>query len=115
VTVRTRTAPFGAVVLLSLVVLFTPASGTPTVYPGVDKLIHLGLFAALALTGRWAGLRPAALAVGLTAYAAASEVLQAVLPIERDAAWTDALADVVGVAVGLLVARFVAARLADRV
>ena len=108
--VRTRTAPFGAVVLLSVVVLFMPASGTPAVYPELDKLIHLGLFAALALTGWWAGVRPAALAGGLVAYVGASEVLQAVLPIGRDATWGDALADVAGAAVGLLVARSVATR-----
>jgi VanZ family protein len=114
VTVRTRTAPFGAVVLLSVVVLFMPASGTPAVYPGLDKLVHLGLFAALALTGWWAGVRPAALAGGLVAYAGASEVLQAVLPIGRDATWGDALADVAGAAVGLLAARLIATRRAGR-
>ena len=106
----TRTAPFYAMLLVSAVVLFTPSSGVPTVHPGVDKLIHAGLFAALALAGRWAGIRPAALAVGLAAYAGVSEVLQAVLPIGRDGTWTDALADVAGVALGLLVARSVAAR-----
>ena len=109
-----RTASFGAVVLLSVVVLFLPASGTPAVYPELDKLIHLGLFAALALTGRWAGVRPAALAVGLAVYAGASEVLQGVLPIGRDATWGDALADVAGVVVGLLAAPFVATRRSAR-
>ena len=109
-TVRTRTAPFGVLVVLSLVVLFTPSSGVPSVHPGVDKVIHLALFAALALTGRWAGLRPAALAVGLAAYAGISEVLQAVLPIGRDGGWTDALADVAGVAVGLAAERVAARR-----
>jgi hypothetical protein len=62
--------PLTVVVLLSLVVLFAPGSATPTLYPGLDKLVHLGLFAALALTGRWARVPLARLAGGLVAYPA---------------------------------------------
>ena len=46
---------FAVVVLVSLAVLFAPASDVPSAPPGVDKLVHASLFAALALTGRWAG------------------------------------------------------------
>jgi VanZ family protein len=106
--------PFAAVVLLSIIVLFTPGSATPTLYPGLDKLAHLSLFAALALTGRRAGLPAAGLAGGLVAYAVGSEVLQGVLPIGRDAEVLDALTDAVGVALGMLAARVVEVRRVGR-
>jgi hypothetical protein len=104
--VLTGPAPFAAVVLISLVVLFAPASATPSALPpGVDKAVHLLLFAALAWTGRWAGLPVPGLAVGLVAYAVGSEVLQGVLPIGRSPDPLDAVADTIGVAVGLVAAR----------
>ena len=102
--------PFAAVVLLSLVVLFTPGPETPSVHPGVDKLIHLAMFGVLALTGRWAGVPPTRLACGLVAYAAVSEVLQAVLPIGRDGEVLDAVADSLGVGLALVAARVVTPR-----
>jgi hypothetical protein len=98
--------PFAAMVLVSLVVLFAPGSATPSTLPlGADKIVHLTLFAALSCTGRRAGLSVTGLAVCLVLYAAGSEVLQAVLPLGRDAEVLDAVVDVVGVAVGLVVAR----------
>jgi hypothetical protein len=106
---RTRSGRlwFAAFVAASLVVLFAPASGAPPLLllPGLDKVVHLVLFAALAMSGRWAGLRPVALGVGLVAYAGVSEVLQGVLPLGRSADSVDALVDVVGVGVGLFMAR----------
>ncbi len=96
-------AAFATVVVLSLVVLFTPGSGVPTDVPVSDKLIHFLLFAALALSGRWAGLRVVPLLIGLVAYAGSSEVLQSILPIQRDGDVRDALADSAGVLTGLLV------------
>ena len=98
--------PFAAMVLISLVVLFAPASATPSTWPpGVDKVVHLALFAALAWTGRRANLPVPALAVGLVAYAVGSEVLQGLLPIGRSPDPLDAVADTIGVAVGLVAAR----------
>ena len=102
--------PFAAAVLLSLVALFTPGPDTPSVHPGVDKLIHLGMFAVLALTGLRAGVPPVRLACGLVAYAAVSEVLQAVLPIGRDGEVLDAVADSLGVGLALVAARVVPPR-----
>jgi VanZ family protein len=93
---------FAVVVLLSLAILFAPGSDVPPAPPGVDKLVHGGLFLALAVTGRWAGLRRAALAVLLPLYAATSELLQAIPALHRDATLGDWLADVVGVVLGLL-------------
>jgi membrane associated rhomboid family serine protease len=94
---------FALVCVVSLWVLFSPGSDTPSIAVS-DKLVHGTLFAALALTGALAGVPVLALAPGLVVYAGVSEVLQAVLPIDRDGDWHDALADVIGVLIGLLLA-----------
>jgi VanZ family protein len=97
-----RRLPFAVAVMVSVVVLFSPASGVPAAPPGVDKVVHLGLFALLAVTGGVAGLPGLWLAVGLAGYAVASEVLQAELPIGRSGDVLDVLVDGVGISVGLL-------------
>jgi hypothetical protein len=94
-------AAFAVVVLISLGVLFAPASDVPGAPPGVDQIVHATLFAALALSGRWAGIGRTALAPALVLYAAVSEVLQGM--IGRDAAVGDWVADVVGLLLGLLI------------
>jgi hypothetical protein len=94
---------FAAVVALSLVILFSPTTG-PSGVAVSDKLIHFVLFTALAVTGRLAEVPVVQLGIGLAGYAAASELLQAALPIERDGDVRDALADVLGVATGLVLA-----------
>jgi hypothetical protein len=92
---------FAVVVLVSLAVLFTPQSDVPTALPGVDKAVHLVLFAALAVTGCWAGIGRRALTAPLVVYAAVSEVIQGIAPLDRSASVGDWLADVVGVLLGL--------------
>lgn len=92
---------FAVAVLVSLVVLFTPAADVPSAAPGVDKVVHLLLFAVLALTGRWAGVRPGPLVLCLAAYAALSEVLQALTPLARSGSAADLLADLAGIGLGL--------------
>ena len=92
---------FAVAVLVSLAVLFAPADDVPLAPAGVDKIVHASLFAVLALTGRWAGVRRVVLAPVLVLYAAVSEVLQGM--IGRDAAVGDWVADVVGLLLGLLV------------
>ena len=99
---------FAVAVLVSLAVLFAPPDDAPLAPPGVDKLVHGALFAALALTGRWAGVGRAVLAPVLVLYAAVSEVLQGM--IGRDAAVGDWVADVVGLLLGLLVWQLVTDR-----
>jgi len=94
---------FAVAVLVSLAVLFAPASDVPSAAPGVDKLVHLSLFAALAVTGRWAGVRRAVLAALLVLYAALSELLQSLEVLSRSTSVADWLADVAGVLLGLLV------------
>jgi VanZ family protein len=88
-------------VLVSLAVLFTPGADVPTAPPGVDKVVHALLFAVLALSGRWAGVRRPVLAGLLVGYAAVSEVVQGLAPLGRSASVGDVLADVMGALVGL--------------
>ena len=90
-----------AAVVFSLYALFAPAEPGPELFPSVDKVAHLLIFLALAATARWhLGPRRAVLAV-VVAYAPASELVQGL--IGRDADPLDALADLVGVALGWLV------------
>ncbi len=92
---------FAVAVLVSLAVLFAPPSDVPDSPPGVDKVVHAALFLLLAVTGRWAGVRRAGLAVVLVVYAAGSEALQGLDVVGRSASVADWLADVVGVLAGL--------------
>ena len=96
---------FAVTVLVSLVVLFAPADDVPAAPAGVDKVVHLLLFLALAATGRWAGVRPWPLAAGLLGYAVVSEVLQAVTPLARSGSLADLAADALGALLGLVVWR----------
>ncbi|MGY1692078.1 VanZ family protein [Geodermatophilus sp. SYSU D01105] len=93
---------FAVTVLVSLAVLFAPGDDIPVAPPGVDKLVHAALFAALALSGRWAGVRAGVLTAFLLLYAAGSEVVQGLSPLERSASVADWLADAVGVVAGIL-------------
>ena len=93
---------FAAVVVLSLVVLFTPRAPSGPGLPQFDKLVHAVLFAALAASTRWRFGRGLALVLG---YAVLSEVLQAFLPIDRDGDPLDAFADSAGAALGWLAVR----------
>ena len=92
---------FAGVVALSLVMLFSPASDVPSGFAYSDKLVHFLLFAALAATGRLAGIPPLPLLLGLMAYAGLSEILQSVLPLDRRGDVRDAVADVLGALTGL--------------
>ncbi|MCV2491962.1 VanZ family protein [Geodermatophilus sp. YIM 151500] len=88
-------------VLVSLAVLFAPGGGVPPTPPGVDKVVHAALFAALAISGRWAGVGPRTAGVLLVLYAAVSEVGQALSPLERSGSVVDWLADLAGLLLGL--------------
>lgn len=98
---RWETYPFGAFLVLSMFAFFLPAPALPSGPPVSDKFEHFAIFFLLAVTGRFAGHRTEALLVGLLGYAVVSEVLQAVLPIRRSGDPMDALADAVGVVLGL--------------
>lgn len=94
---------FAVVVLVSLAVLFAPASDVPSAPAGVDKVVHLVLFAALAVSGRWAGIGSRVLAPLLLGYAAVSEVVQGLPVLDRSMSVADWVADAIGVLLGLAV------------
>lgn len=93
---------FAVAVLVSLAVLFAPGPAVPSAPTGVDKVVHVTLFAALAVTGRWAGIGRGVLATLLPLYAAVSELLQEIPALQRDGSLGDLVADVAGALVGLL-------------
>jgi hypothetical protein len=93
---------FAGLLLVSLVMFLLPGEDLSPNAPN-DKVTHLLTFTVLALSGRWATVPVLPLLVGLTAYAAATEVLQALLPINRHGDVWDLLADVAGVLLGLAV------------
>lgn len=88
----------------ALIILFTPASGVPSGFEHSDKIIHFGLFAALAYSSRIAAISTGTTALWTVGFAIVSEILQAVLPLGRSGSALDALFDAAGVAAGLLVA-----------
>lgn len=85
-----------AVLVLSLL---PPDMAQPTT--GWDKTNHLLAFGTLAVLGlrAWPG-RIWQLALALTAYGAAIEVLQSLTPY-RTSSWADLLVDVLGIAIGM--------------
>jgi len=100
---------FTGLLLVSLVMFLVPGDDLSPNAPN-DKVTHLLIFAVLALSGRWAGVPVLPLLVGLTAYAAATELLQGLLPINRHADPRDVVADVAGVLFGLAVSWALAQR-----
>ncbi len=97
---------------VQLIVLYAPR--VPDVgavaVPGADKLVHAAVFAAVTLTGLRAGLSPA-LVIGLTAlHAPVSELVQHLVLPARSGDPADVLADLAGVALGALAARWLTAR-----
>lgn len=86
-------------------VLFLAPLGDPGGPESSDKVAHLGIFAVLALTGRWARLPVLPLGLALAAYAALVEVVQgAVTALGRAGDVRDLAADLVGIGVGLAAA-----------
>ncbi|MFF0814134.1 VanZ family protein [Rhodococcus sp. NPDC003318] len=96
-----RTVPFLVVLAVTLVMLFSPGSTVPSGPPNSDKVTHLLMFLALAVAARYAGFRTGWILLGGAVYAAVSEVLQAVLPIQRTGSVWDWTADMIGVVLGL--------------
>ena len=85
-----------------MVVLFAPSTGGGPDVPGIDKIVHLALFALLAATARWRFGGVGTL-LAVCGYAVLSEVAQLLLPT-RSGDVLDVLADLAGVAVGWVAA-----------
>ncbi|WP_156249988.1 VanZ family protein [Pseudactinotalea terrae] len=92
----------GLAVASNLWGLYAQGQPGPAMFPGFDKVAHLGSFAFLMLTGLLAGFRPRPLALVLAAHAALSEVVQHTLLPARSGDVTDLVADMAGVALGWL-------------
>lgn len=98
-----RQWPFVAAFLGSGVILLLPAPDLPQGPEVSDKFIHGVIFAVLLLTGWFARFLLPRLFLALVAWAAATEILQAVLPFNRTGDVLDWAADVVGLTVALVV------------
>lgn len=105
---RPRLALLLLAVAVQLVVLYAPGAPGAAAFPGADKLGHAAVFGAVVLTGLRAGLPPRWV-VGLSLlHAPVSEAVQLAALPGRAGDWTDVVADVVGVALGVLAHRFLA-------
>jgi hypothetical protein len=95
--------------LINLYAVYWPTEPAPTGgIPYADKIAHFGIFALVAVTGRWAGIRVRWLAPALVVQAIGSEIVQGTLESGgRDGDAFDALADLLGSAAGLAVAELV--------
>lgn len=102
---RRRRLVLGVTVVVHLVVLYWPTVGDGSGLPGLDKAVHLLVFAAVAWAGHRAGLPTGPLVAVLLAHAVVSEAVQHLaLPGRGGDPW-DALADAVGTVVGVVVAQ----------
>ena len=98
------TAAFAVAVLFSAYVLFVPTTAGAPVFPYADKVVHLLLFALLAATARWRFGPSAGVVAAVVAYAALSEVVQAVALPTRSGDLADLVADVAGIALATVLA-----------
>jgi hypothetical protein len=87
--------------------LSIPSSGLPDL-SNRDKIIHALIFVGFAYLWRRAGLTERQTLIWGSVYAVVSEIYQALMPIGRSGDWQDTAADMVGVLVGLLLARLAA-------
>jgi len=101
-------------VLGQLVVLYLPSDPGPLPFPQADKGVHLTVFLLPALLGLLAGLPPRWVVGALAVHAVLSEVVQGLLLPDRSGDPLDTLADLVGVGLGVLLARAVGLRLGAR-
>jgi VanZ family protein len=99
---RRRWFWFGAALAVQLVTLYTPRVPNEGGGHGLDKLVHAAVFAAVVWTARRAGLPYLWVVVLCALHAPLSEWVQSHFLPQRDGSVSDALADLVGVAIGAL-------------
>ena len=100
---------FAISVLINVVVLYSPRAVSGGGVPYADKLVHIVIFALVAVTGLCARL-PLVWLVGLlVTQAVVSELVQHWFLPNRTGDPRDVAADLVGVAVGVLLGRKLAA------
>lgn len=88
------------------------APGGTAMFEHMDKVLHVSAFACLACVASWSWAPSRqngwGVGLGLALYGAFIELVQSQLPL-REASWGDGIADVVGIALGLLLAHGVRA------
>lgn len=101
-TGRLRPVVFAAAIAVHLVVLYLPAvpEGAAVDLAGADKVVHVGVFAAVMTTGRLAGAPVRWLLPALAAHAVISEVIQHLALAGREGDVLDVVANLGGVALG---------------
>ena len=72
------------VVAMAGVLLFSPGSAVPSGPPGADKVVHVLLFAAVAVSSRYARIGENITVAWVFAFAACSEVVQQLWVRYRD-------------------------------
>jgi hypothetical protein len=95
---RPAQAGFGLAVLVHLVVLYAPRAPAAPGPVWIDKVVHVTIFAAVALAAAWAGLPRRPVALLLLGHAVISELLQWLLLPGRSGDPWDSVADAAGVA-----------------
>ncbi len=106
-TGRATRASLALAVLVQLAVLYAPAGATAAPFPHADKVVHVLVFLVPVALAVFVTHRPGVVAAVFVVHAVASEVVQATLLPLRAGDPRDALADVVGVGLGVLVAHLV--------
>ncbi|KRE43602.1 hypothetical protein [Knoellia sp. Soil729] len=112
---RWRLVPAAAALVVQLVVLYSPSGGGVAPFPSFDKLVHCSVFALPVLLALVAGLPKWPVVVLVALHAPVSELIQWTLLPHRSGDPWDVVADLVGVGVGLVAARYVASRSLRRV
>lgn len=86
-----------------------------TLFPGSDKLVHVGFFALLWFVGRGAGFAAGwRLAMALFGYGTGIEVAQALAPTMRSASLQDVAADSAGILLAWVLGQALARRTAGQ-
>ena len=95
-----------AAVVVQFVVLYAPRAGGPgSGIPGMDKVVHFLIFAAVAALAVRVGVPPVWVVGLLAAQAVISETVQSLALAQRGGDGWDLLADVVGIAAGVALGR----------
>ncbi len=96
--------------VVSVVLLFAPSGGGAADVPGLDKVVHVAIFASLAGTTRWRFGSHQRLLGAVIGYAVLSELAQTALLSQRSGDPYDVVADAVGALAGWFLAGRWAAR-----
>jgi hypothetical protein len=104
----------GLAVAVQLVVLYSPDGGGPLLFPQSDKVVHVTVFLVPVALAVVAGFRRRVVAAVFAAQAVLSEVVQGLFLPHRSGDVLDAVADLTGVALGVVVGTWLLGALQSR-